>query len=386
MSISIEEMATMRISWRKSCEGVMLALMVACGTFLFVVISAKNPPLKLVKAVAYVGASAGAGCIVSEVYTTQKGAELRHSQSTIGQPVVASGDIVVECCSWWYVFMSSIGMSVYSFSRSVYLKGQISGSDAKWARDLGYVIVSISFTIWTLAIFLRPKDNERGFMVLHLQFLVFPCAAEVIAAVGSLIAGRSFSAWFAFMRVPIWCVTYMLLLKLRKRAARLPPKELSKFLCEKVLMHGSKALSPMIFFGFEFASCVTTSELEHSFCDNTRYAAMWLSAYLMIITTTHVATQTLTVREKKCIGEVMTYSRIAILDLKKRQQVRTNKLRSDEFRLRVFGASTGSTSRSPLARLAKPIAGPSRVNFGRRSRCHVPVQQPRREGGNEPAD
>ena len=44
-------------------------------------------------------------------------------------------------------------------------------------------------TCWIMAFYLRPKDNEAGIKILHLQFFLFAIVCEIIYAVGNIRKG-----------------------------------------------------------------------------------------------------------------------------------------------------------------------------------------------------
>ena len=120
-------------------------------------------------------------------------------------------------------------------------------------------------------------------------------------------------------RIALWLITYWLALKLRGKAAQLPPADLSNFLCQTVLVGGGSAMAPMIFFMFEAVSCMANGDgLDDDQCENTTYAAMYLSTYLVFITMITIASKTVPQEER---GEGMTYSNLAIFRLKKSEQV-----------------------------------------------------------------
>ena len=48
LSISMEQVAKMKISWRRTAEGILLVAMALCGAFLFALMSSKNPDKGLV--------------------------------------------------------------------------------------------------------------------------------------------------------------------------------------------------------------------------------------------------------------------------------------------------------------------------------------------------
>ena len=66
-------------------------------------------------------------------------------------------------------------------------------------------------------------------------------------------------------------------------------------------------------------SCMASGEgLEDDRCENTTYAAMFLSCYLVIITMVAIGSRTVPQEER---GEGMTYSNLAILRLKMKEKV-----------------------------------------------------------------
>ena len=169
-----------------------------------------------------------------------------------------------------------------------------------------------------LGVFLRPKDNGAGIKTLHLQFFFFVCS-EGAHAVYFFRTEKYSKSWYAVTRIPFYLIAYWLGLKLRRRAAHLPPAELSNFLCQTVLLGGVSAMSPMVFFMFEAVSCMTTGNgLGDKRCENTTYAAMYLSVYLVIITIVSIANRTVPQEER---GKGMTYIELAILRLNKKEKV-----------------------------------------------------------------
>eukprot|EP00518_Triparma_eleuthera_P000213 CAMPEP_0182459934 /NCGR_PEP_ID=MMETSP1319-20130603/4947_1 /TAXON_ID=172717 /ORGANISM="Bolidomonas pacifica, Strain RCC208" /LENGTH=150 /DNA_ID=CAMNT_0024658953 /DNA_START=124 /DNA_END=573 /DNA_ORIENTATION=+ len=120
-------------------------------------------------------------------------------------------------------------------------------------------------------------------------------------------------------RIPFWLITYWLMLKIRRKAAQLPPAELSNFLCHTVLQGGASAMAPIIFFTFETVSCMASEDdLGNRQCDNTAYAASSLSMSLAIIAIASIASRTVPQEER---GEGITYSNLAILRLKMKEKV-----------------------------------------------------------------
>ena len=62
----------MKISWRKSIEGILLAVMVGCGAFLFALMTSKQHKPGFVLTVSFTGLIAGIASFISEVYTVTK--------------------------------------------------------------------------------------------------------------------------------------------------------------------------------------------------------------------------------------------------------------------------------------------------------------------------
>ena len=62
LSISMEKVARMKISWRQAAEGLLLAVMTGCGAFLFALMSTNEPGGGLVTALGLTGAVAGGAC------------------------------------------------------------------------------------------------------------------------------------------------------------------------------------------------------------------------------------------------------------------------------------------------------------------------------------
>ena len=93
--------------------------------------------------------------------------------------------------------------------------------------------------------------------------------------------------------IPLYCLTFWLGLKLRESAAKLPPQELSDFLCQTVLVKGTAAMGTMLFFSFEIVSCfISEDSFDNGQCVNTSNAAMYLSVYLTILTTSSILSKT----------------------------------------------------------------------------------------------
>ncbi|GMH90122.1 hypothetical protein TrVE_jg3456 [Triparma verrucosa] len=150
--------------------------------------------------------------------------------------------------------------------------------------DLILPIVTLSFV---MAVLYKPKRSDAGYKrFLYFHFFTFAVVSEVAVAIGALqIATNDDWVMALFLRIPCWWLAFWLGLRLRASAAKLPPQELSDFLCQTVLVKGTSAMGTMLFFSFETVSCfISQDSLSNGQCSNTSYAAMFLSLYLAILT------------------------------------------------------------------------------------------------------
>ena len=116
-------------------------------------------------------------------------------------------------------------------------------------ESMGNLILPIVGLSWVMAVFYKPKRTDASYKrFLYFHFFTFAVVCEVSYAVSNFRLGFPFHGWFAIFRIPIWCLTFWLGLKLRESAAKLPPQELSDFLCQTVLVKGTAAMGPMLFF------------------------------------------------------------------------------------------------------------------------------------------
>ena len=316
LSISMEKVARMTISWGQAAEGLLLALMAGCGAFLFALMDAKGPGKDLVTGLGLVGGVAGVACIVSQIYmvTKERKRLLRRWKGRLEQPGTAPREELVECCSWWYVAACVVGSTSFTIVQVV---SAITLAD--WSLRAGFLLLAIAGMCMGLGGFLRPTDQGAGLKILHLQFFFFAIGSELAKATGRFRQGVGFEGWASLARIPFWFAVYWLSLNLRKKAAQLLPVELSNFLCHVVLVGGVSAMAPMVFFIFEAASCMASGDgLGDDQCDNTAMAAKFLSVYLGIIAAVSMASRTVQQEER---GEGMTCSNLAILRLKMKERV-----------------------------------------------------------------
>ena len=171
-----------------------------------------------------------------------------------------------------------------------------------------------------LALFLRPKDAGAGLKISHLQLFMLAGGGLATAAAGYMRQGKALFGWAIISVIPFIILIYWLALMLRRKAAQLPPAELSDFLCYRVLLGGVSAMAPMFFFIFEAVSCMTSNDgLTDVMCENTAWAAMFLNIYLVIITGVSIVSRT--IPQKQGEEDGTTFSNLAVLRLFVREKV-----------------------------------------------------------------
>ena len=72
LNLSIEKIAKMSLSSRKSFSGFMVLVMIGCGALLFAMMSSEDPNATFVNVTGLLGIVAGMACMISEVYTVTK--------------------------------------------------------------------------------------------------------------------------------------------------------------------------------------------------------------------------------------------------------------------------------------------------------------------------
>ncbi|GMH71869.1 hypothetical protein TL16_g05768 [Triparma laevis f. inornata] len=113
-------------------------------------------------------------------------------------------------------------------------------------------------------------------------------------------------------------IAFNQILKLRTSVSKLPPTELSEFICQTVqtvLTRGTAAMIPMFFFGFETVACFTSqNSLDNDQCKIISSAAFMLSLYLATFTVMSVAGKAVPFRDMRTAH--FAYADGALLNLK----------------------------------------------------------------------
>ena len=161
-------------------------------------------------------------------------------------------------------------------------------------RFMAGIILPIVALSFVMAILYKPKRTDVVYQrFLNFHFFTFFVVSEVAAAVGHFSKDLPLKGWLAITRAVCWYLPFWLGLKLRASAAKLPPQELSDFLCQTVLLKGTAAMGPMLFFSFEAISCfISQGSLSNGQCNNTSHAALYLSLYLSLLTMLSIVNKT----------------------------------------------------------------------------------------------
>jgi len=290
LNLSMEKIARMRdISLRRGVEGILTLVTGVCGIFLFSMMSADEMDWTTFSVVGLTGLVASFGVAISEIYSSLKAQSRRSGLSESGQIVERATELEepVEECSWVFVgvsFLFTSTLSALNICYGVTLKFD-------YLRICDLILPSVGLSL-VMAVFYKPKRMDasyKRFLLFH--FFTFAFVSEFAVAAGDLQIA-SIDWVFALFRIPLWCLVFWLGLKLRASAANLPPQELSDFLCQTVLVKGTAATGTMLFFSLETVSCfISQDSLSNGQCINTSFAAVVLSAYVVILTTVTIASK-----------------------------------------------------------------------------------------------
>jgi len=284
LNLSMEKIARMRdISLRRGVEGILTLVTGVCGIFLFSMMSADEMDWTTFSVVGLTGLVASFGVAISEIYSSLKAQSRRSGLSESGQIVERATELEepVEECSWVFVGVGFLITSMYTVLCVCY---GVTLEEKYWL--LGYVILANAGLSFVMTMFYKPKRTDTGYkLFLYFHFFSFAIVGETGNAVGCFRMGLIYNGLLVLLRIPLWCLAFWLGLKLRSSAGKLPPQELSDFLCQTVLVKGTAAIGPMLFFSFEAVSCfIGEGTFSNGQCNNTSNAAMCLSTILAVLT------------------------------------------------------------------------------------------------------
>lgn len=178
-----------------------------------------------------------------------------------------------------------------------------------------FLVVPIGAVWMFLLVFLQPKRNTRWYIkFIYFQFILIAVVAPITGSVGLFRSGKLWIAVVNSIKVPLYFLALWQALKICNAAAKLPPTQLSAFLCEIVLLIGAGVMGPMIFFAFEAVSCfVSNGSMTADQCTNTVEASSYLCFYLGIITTISILNKAMP--ESVQLEVSWEYSKILSLNL-----------------------------------------------------------------------
>ena len=141
---------------------------------------------------------------------------------------------------------------------------------------LAQLMVPVCCCTFILSMFSFPRcDALHKRLFLWFSFISFVVGCEGFGAYSEFhreaekkkkgkveVSGINWIGIQSVIRLLIWIVLFYNLLKLRKKVAKLPVKELSNFVLNTILTRGLAALLPMIFFSFETLSCFSVYSLN----------------------------------------------------------------------------------------------------------------------------
>ncbi|GMI01543.1 hypothetical protein TrLO_g10204 [Triparma laevis f. longispina] len=291
LNLSMENIARMSdISLRRGLSGFLTLVAGVCAIFLFSMMSADDMDKTTITVVGFTGLVASLGAVISEMYSILKAQKRRIELSESGHIVELATDLEepVKECSWFFVGVSFLFTSVYSGLNVCF--GATLEDKYRFMATLILPLVALSLA---MAVLYKPKRSDAGYMrFLYFHFFTFAVVSAVAVTVGCFRRGLVLLRWFAIFSIPIFCLAFWLGLKLRESAAKLPPQELSDFLCQTVLVKGTSAMGTMLFFSFEVVSCLISRDSFDRQCTNTSTAALILSLYLAVLTALSIVSKT----------------------------------------------------------------------------------------------
>ena len=158
-------------------------------------------------------------------------------------------------CSIVYSFLTFLITSAYTtLSVRFAMVGKI-----KLVKFYSWILIPIGTTALVLSFALQPRLNTKSHLAfLALQFSTSTWLCEWLTVVGFEWDGHQI--FLAVIRSCGWAVTLVLGLKVRARIARLPDKDLSTFLVDKVFTEGFLVgIGQLIFLVFSSIQCDTAT-------------------------------------------------------------------------------------------------------------------------------
>ncbi|GMI12813.1 hypothetical protein TrLO_g527 [Triparma laevis f. longispina] len=151
----------------------------------------------------------------------------------------------------------------------------------------GTMSMPLTAMIYIFSIYLQPLRKDAKYdAILHSTFVFVCVPAEFATALGNYKRdhGGSLGVILPFLRILIgYFPVYYFSRKLRRYVGRLSRRELSNFLCYRILSQSFSSLGPMFLFAFETCSCIGKGNMSDSFerCGKSAVSSMMLSCLLV---------------------------------------------------------------------------------------------------------
>lgn len=279
LNLSIEKIARLRdVSLQRISQGFLMFVACVCGIFLFSIMSAKEMNTETIVVVGIIGAAASAGVLVSEIITSLQTQKRMLKLSDSGQIAERSTEKEepVEQCSW---FFAGVSFLVTSMPAVLGICSALT-LDVKSYRSFVLmlkVILPIVQCSFAMAMFMKPKREDGDYKwFVYFSFFMFAVVTEGAFSVGLFKLGSIKFGVAGILRISMWYAIFWVELKFRESAAKLPPQELSNFLCQSVLVKLTAAIGPLVFFSFETVSCfISQGSLDNEECENTSNASLF---------------------------------------------------------------------------------------------------------------
>ena len=216
---------------------------------------------------------------IATLVSTPEGSERRSEGSEI---------VVTEVANFWVG--SSFALTVVFVSLNILQAIDTSTTDYSDYADVIFPVVLLTYA---MSVLLKPLRTDKPYSryFLYSHFLLQALVTNIAMFIGRPKAYYFRHAIYSLVRLLIYFLTFITVLRLRRTSAFLPPPSLSRFLVTTVFARGTMCLATAIFFSMEVVSC-WQQEDDDTLCWNTQSAATHLSGILTITTLTSFALKT----------------------------------------------------------------------------------------------
>eukprot|EP00519_Triparma_laevis_P013418 CAMPEP_0182490718 /NCGR_PEP_ID=MMETSP1321-20130603/474_1 /TAXON_ID=91990 /ORGANISM="Bolidomonas sp., Strain RCC1657" /LENGTH=1006 /DNA_ID=CAMNT_0024692943 /DNA_START=67 /DNA_END=3084 /DNA_ORIENTATION=- len=310
LTLTNEQLASVSgIPYLLLAQGFLTLIIKTCHLFFLSTITAYYSYETTLAVFALLGISASILSVILTAYSINR--TKKHNESECERVEEELDDLAINEFSWWYNAISFALTSTHSILRVAYAFNliQIYGL-------LADIILPYSALSFTLSLLTKPKRRDAAYMrFLIFQLITFVLPEMISSVMSNLRMGEVFSGvCYAVVGMPLWYFSFKHMLRIREASASLPPKELSEFLCQTVLVRGLLALGPLVFFSFEIISCAMSQySIVNGQCANTSTASFYLSLILIVVTLLSVTNKAAPNSVQRAI--TWDYSHMATLNL-----------------------------------------------------------------------